>query len=63
VVKVGLGPLVRTLIGHGVVTHVALTAPRPSTDFSSPPSEERAEDVESGLADGSFGMAEETDPR
>ena len=60
VVKVGLGPLVRTLIGHGVVTHVALNGAAAIHDFELAAFGGTSEDVESGLADGSFGMAEET---
>jgi hypothetical protein len=60
VVKVGLGPLVRTLIARGVVTHVALNGAAAIHDFELAAYGGTSEDVESGLADGSFGMAEET---
>ena len=60
VVKVGLGPLVRTLIARGVVTHVALNGAAAIHDFELAAFGGTSEDVESGLADGSFGMAEET---
>jgi hypothetical protein len=60
VVKVGLGPLVRTLITRGVVTHVALNGAAAIHDFELAAYGGTSEDVESGLADGSFGMAEET---
>jgi hypothetical protein len=60
VVKVGLGPLVRTLIAHGVVTHLALNGAAAIHDFELAAFGGTSEDVESGLADGSFGMAEET---
>jgi hypothetical protein len=60
VVKVGLGPLVRTLIGRGVVTHVALNGAAAIHDFELAAFGGTSEDVESGLADGTFGMAEET---
>jgi hypothetical protein len=60
VVKVGLGPLVRTLIARRVVTHVALNGAAAIHDFELAAFGGTSEDVESGLADGSFGMAEET---
>jgi len=60
VVKVGLGPLVRTLVARGVVTHVALNGAAAIHDFELAAFGGTSEDVESGLADGSFGMAEET---
>ena len=60
VVKVGLGPLLRTLLAHGVVTHVALNGAAAIHDFELAAFGGTSEDVESGLADGSFGMAEET---
>jgi hypothetical protein len=60
VVKVGLGPLVRTLIARGVVTHVALNGAAAIHDFELTAYGGTSEDVESGLADGTFGMAEET---
>jgi len=60
VVKVGLGPLLRTLIARGVVTHLALNGAAAIHDFELAAFGATSEDVESGLADGSFGMAEET---
>ena len=60
VVKVGLGPLVRTLITRGVVTHIALNGAAAIHDFELAAYGGTSEDVESGLADGTFGMAEET---
>jgi hypothetical protein len=60
VVKVGLGPLFRTLLARGVVTHVALNGAAAIHDFELAAFGGTSEDVESGLADGSFGMAEET---
>jgi hypothetical protein len=60
VIKVGLGPLLRTLIARGVVTHVALNGAAAIHDFELAAFGGTSEDVESGLADGSFGMAEET---
>jgi hypothetical protein len=60
VIKVGLGPLLRTLIERGVVTHVALNGAAAIHDFELAAFGGTSEDVETGLADGSFGMAEET---
>jgi hypothetical protein len=60
VIKVGLGPLLGTLITRGIVTHVALNGAAAIHDFELAAFGGTSEDVESGLADGSFGMAEET---
>jgi hypothetical protein len=60
VVKVGLGPLLGALMGRGVVTHVALNGAAAIHDFELAAFGGTSEDVESGLSDGSFGMAEET---
>ncbi|MBA3495945.1 MAG: hypothetical protein H0T86_02440 [Gemmatimonadales bacterium] len=60
VVKVGVGPLVRMLIARGVVTHIALNGAAAIHDFELAAFGGTSEDVEAGLADGSFGMAEET---
>jgi hypothetical protein len=60
VIKVGLGPLVNTWMELGIVTHVALNGAAAIHDFELAAYGGTSEDVESGLADGSFGMAEET---
>jgi hypothetical protein len=60
VIKVGLGPLLRTLLARRVVTHVALNGAAAIHDFELAAFGGTSEDVESGLADGTFGMAEET---
>jgi len=60
VVKVGLGPLVNTLLARRVVTHLAMNGAAAIHDFELAAFGGTSEDVESGLADGSFGMAEET---
>jgi hypothetical protein len=60
VIKVGLGPLVNTWLERGIVTHVALNGAAAIHDFELAAYGGTSEDVESGLADGSFGMAEET---
>jgi hypothetical protein len=60
VIKVGLGPLVNSWLQRGVVSHVALNGAAAIHDFELAAFGGTSEDVESGLADGSFGMAEET---
>ena len=60
VIKVGLGPLVKAWLDRGIVTHVALNGAAAIHDFELAAFGGTSEDVESGLADGSFGMAEET---
>jgi hypothetical protein len=60
VVKVGLGPLVNAWLTRGIVTHIALNGAAAIHDFELAAFGGTSEDVESGLADGSFGMAEET---
>jgi hypothetical protein len=60
VVKVGLGPLVRSWIERGIVTHVALNGAAAIHDFELAAFGGTSEDVESGLSDGTFGMADET---
>lgn len=60
VIKVGLGPLIREWIGAGIVTHVAMNGAAAIHDFELAAYGGTSEDVAEGLADGSFGMAEET---
>jgi len=60
VIKVGLGPLVNAWLKRGVVSHVALNGAAAIHDYELAAFGGTSEDVESGLADGSFGMAEET---
>jgi hypothetical protein len=60
VVKVGLGPLVNAWIERGIITHVALNGAAAIHDFELAAFGGTSEDVEAGLGDGSFGMAEET---
>jgi hypothetical protein len=60
VIKVGLGPLIRAWLARGIVTHVALNGAAAIHDFELAAFGGTSEDVESGLADGSFGMAKET---
>ena len=60
VIKVGLGPLVNALLTKGIVSHLALNGAAAIHDFELAAFGGTSEDVESGLADGTFGMAEET---
>ncbi len=60
VVKVGLGPLINAWLERGIVTHLALNGAAAIHDFELAAYGGTSEDVESGLLDGSFGMAEET---
>lgn len=60
VIKVGLGPLLRELVRRGVITHLALNGSAAIHDFELAAYGGTSEEVASGLADGSFGMAEET---
>lgn len=60
VIKVGLGPLIVEWLRRGIVTHVAMNGAAAIHDFELAAFGGTSEDVESGLADGSFGMAEET---
>jgi hypothetical protein len=60
VVKVGLGPLVAEWIRRGIVRHVALNGAAAIHDFELAAFGGTSEDVEAGLTDGTFGMAEET---
>src|SRR5436309_6591253 len=60
VIKVGLGPLFGELIRRGVITHLALNGSAAIHDFELAAYGGTSEDVAAGLADGTFGMAEET---
>jgi hypothetical protein len=60
VIKVGLGPLIGAWLSRGIVTHVALNGAAAIHDYELAAFGGTSEDVESGLADGTFGMAEET---
>jgi hypothetical protein len=60
VIKVGLGPLINAWLARGVVSHIALNGAAAIHDFELAAYGGTSEDVESGLLDGSFGMAEET---
>ena len=60
VIKVGLGPLLADWLRRGIVTHVAMNGAAAIHDFELAAFGGTSEDVERGLADGTFGMAEET---
>lgn len=60
VVKTGLGPLVVRWLARGIVTHVAMNGAAAIHDYELAAFGGTSEDVESGLADGTFGMVEET---
>jgi hypothetical protein len=60
VIKVGLGPLLCELIRRGVITHLALNGSAAIHDFELAAYGGTSEDVAAGLADGTFGMVEET---
>jgi hypothetical protein len=60
VVKCGLSPVIVDLLKRGVVNGVALNGGCSIHDFEIAMWGRTSEDVEAGLIDGSFGMAEET---
>ncbi|MFI5235357.1 MAG: hypothetical protein ACHQXA_06580 [Gemmatimonadales bacterium] len=60
VIKVGLGPLIRAWLDAGIVTHVAMNGAAAIHDYELAAFGGTSEDVEAGLGDGTFGMAEET---
>jgi hypothetical protein len=60
VVKTGLPPLLLDLVRRGAITHLASNGSAAIHDYELARWGGTSEDVEAGLADGSFGMAEET---
>ena len=60
VTKTGLGPVLIDLMERGVVTHVATNGSTVIHDYEMARFGGTSEDVEAGLGDGTFGMAEET---
>jgi hypothetical protein len=60
VIKVGLGPLLLELLRRKVITHVAMNGSAAIHDFELAAYGGTSEDVAAGLADGTFGMVEET---
>jgi hypothetical protein len=60
VVKTGLAPVLIDLMRRGAITHVASNGSAGVHDYEMARWGGTSEDVEAGLADGSFGMADET---
>ena len=60
VIKVGLGPLLAELVRRGVISHLAFNGSAAIHDFELAAYGGTSEDVAAGLADGTFGMVEET---
>ncbi len=60
VIKVGIGPLLADWVRRGIISHVALNGAAAIHDFELAAFGGTSEDVEKGLGDGTFGMAEET---
>jgi hypothetical protein len=60
VVKTGLARVLIDLVARGVVTHVAMNGSAAIHDYEIARFGGTSEDVAAGLADGTFGMAEET---
>ncbi len=60
VIKVGLGPLLAELVRRGVISHLACNGSAAIHDFELAAYGGTSEDVAAGLADGTFGMVEET---
>jgi hypothetical protein len=60
VVKTGLAPVLIDLVERGVITHLASNGSAVIHDYEMARWGGTSEDVEAGLADGTFGMAEET---
>jgi hypothetical protein len=60
VVKAGLAPVLIDLMQRGIITHLASNGSAVIHDYEMARWGGTSEDVEAGLVDGSFGMAEET---
>jgi hypothetical protein len=60
VVKTGIGPLLVDLMERGAVSHLAANGSAAIHDYEMARWGGTSEDVEAGLADGSFGMSDET---
>lgn len=60
VIKTGLGPVLIDLMERGIITHLASNGSAVIHDYELARWGGTSEDVEAGLADGTFGMAEET---
>jgi hypothetical protein len=60
IVKTGVGPILIDLVRRGVITHLASNGSAVIHDYELARWGGTSEDVEAALADGSFGMADET---
>jgi hypothetical protein len=60
VVKTGIAPLLIDLMDRGAVTHLAMNGSAAIHDYEMARWGGTSEDVQAGLADGTFGMADET---
>jgi hypothetical protein len=60
VIKTGMGPLLAHLLRRGAISHVAMNGAAAIHDYELAAFGGTSEDVAAGLADGTFGMAEET---
>ena len=60
VIKTGLGALLGHLVARRVISHVAMNGAAAIHDYELAAFGGTSEDVEAGLADGTFGMVEET---
>jgi len=60
IVKTGLAPVLIDLMKRGVITHLAMNGSAAIHDYEIARFGGTSEDVQSGLRDGTFGMAEET---
>src|SRR5437016_6567861 len=60
IIKVGLGPVLIDLMKRGFVSGIAMNGAALIHDFEIALAGNTSEDVEAGLGDGQFGMAEET---
>jgi len=60
VIKVGLSPIIIDLMKRGIVTGISMNTAGLIHDLELAFMGQTSEDVQAGLADGSFGMAEET---
>ena len=60
IVKTGLAPILIDFMGRGIITHLAMNGAAAIHDYEIARWGGTSEDVQAGLRDGTFGMAEET---
>ncbi|MBU3907527.1 MAG: HAD-IIIA family hydrolase [Nanoarchaeota archaeon] len=60
VIKTGMSPYLIDLMKKGVINHIAMNGATSIHDFEIAIAGETSEDVEAGIANGTFGMADET---